>query len=93
MKYSLLVLIAITMVSGFSHAEKWSHDVSGSFPVFFTIIDENEGEQAARIMSGFNPANMTITGMAPEKDGYQVSATLQITHHLQGPKQHNSGAF
>jgi len=74
-------------------AEKWNHEVHGSFPVFFTYSDTDNGEASSQIMSGFNPANMTITSMAPTQDGLNISATLQITSHLQGSKEQNSGLF
>ncbi|MFT5593960.1 MAG: hypothetical protein ACI8SR_002347 [Oceanicoccus sp.] len=94
MKYLVFVLSAIMSVfSHFSLAADWNHEVHGSFPVFFTYSDTDNGEAGSQIMSGFNPANMTITSMAPKQDGLDISATLQITSHLQGGKEQNSGLF
>ena len=53
--------------------------VSGSIPVFLVLSDHdafaaNSGEKAARIQSGFNPANVTFHVKAPTTDGLTVSA-------------------
>lgn len=93
MKYPFLLFTFLFVFSTFSHGEKWDHEISGSFPIFFTYINEDNGEQAMRVMSGFNPANVTISSMSPKDSDYQVKATLQITHHLQGAKVQNSGLF
>ena len=89
----LLLLPLICLISLSSFSENWNHEVHGSFPVFFTYSDTDGGEQGSRIMSGFNPASMTITSSAPPKDGLEISASLQITSHLQGSQVQNSGAF
>lgn len=94
MKPLLFILIAASCIfSNLTMAEKWNHEVHGSFPVFFTYSNTDNGETSSQIMSGFNPANMTITSMAPTQDGLDISATLQVTSHLQGSKEQNSGLF
>ena len=90
-KPALIVLLCIASSSALSDA--WQHEVHGSFPVFFTYSNTDGGEQGSRIMSGFNPANMTIVSSAPSQNGLDISATLQITSHLQGSQVQNSGAF
>ena len=89
----LLLLPFIGLVSLSSFSDNWNHEVHGSFPVFFTYSDTDGGEQGSRIMSGFNPASMTITSSAPPQEGLEISASLQITSHLQGSQVQNSGAF
>ena len=70
--------------------------VSGSIPVFLVLSDHdafaaNSGEQAARIQSGFNPANVTFHVKAPTTDGLTISAHVQYDTHLQGSGTQNSG--
>lgn len=94
MKYQMLALFTVScFLSTNTLADNWSHEVHGSFPVFFTYSDTDNGEASSQIMSGFNPANMTITSTAPTQDGLDISATLQVTSHLQGSKEQNSGLF
>lgn len=92
MKKILLSFIVFVFASP-AFSESWKHEFSGSFPVFFTVSDTDQGEQGARIMSGFNPASVNISSMAPTQDGLDIKATLQITSHLQGSQVQNSGLF
>jgi hypothetical protein len=79
-------------------AQGYEASVSGSIPVFMVISDHEgapgqSGEQAARIQSGFNPANLTFHVKAPTSDGLTVSAHVQYDTHLQGAGEQNSGLF
>tara|TARA_R110000822_G_scaffold21702_15_gene68496 strand:+ start:10079 stop:11266 length:1188 start_codon:yes stop_codon:yes gene_type:complete len=59
--------------------------VNGSIPVYFANIREKgDGEDASRIMSSFNPANITFGATAPTANGITVTGTLQINIHMQG---------
>ena len=73
----------------------WKASVSGSLPVFMVISDFDKGEEekATRIMSGFNPVNLTFHVFAPEFNGVTVSSHVQIDTHLQGSQSQNSGTF
>ena len=97
----LLSVIALT-TSSISHADitltsdsNWKASVSGSLPVFMVISDFDKGEEekATRIMSGFNPVNLTFHVTAPEFNGITVSSHVQIDTHLQGSQTQNSGTF
>ena len=88
-----LCLFVVFCASFPALADSWQHEVHGSFPIFFTYSDTDGGEQGSRIMSGFNPASMTLTSSAPTQNGLDISASLQITSHLQGSQVQNSGAF
>jgi hypothetical protein len=85
--------LSFSQVTFYSDEEGWDANISGSFPVFLVFSDTEDGEQASRIMSGFNPANMTLKVTAPEEEGLVVSGTLQINNHLQGSQVQNSGLF
>ncbi len=97
---------AITLMAGYAasadaavvlgSAQGYEASVSGSIPVFLVISDHDgvagaSGEQAARIQSGFNPANVTVHVKAPTTDGLTVSAHVQYDTHLQGAGQQDSG--
>ena len=71
----------------------WTASLSGSLPIFLVVSDTEDGEKASRIMSGFNPANLTFGVSAPESNGLTVSAHVQIDTHLQGSGVQNSGLF
>ncbi|MFT6154953.1 MAG: hypothetical protein ACJAYK_002776 [Crocinitomicaceae bacterium] len=94
MKKITLTLAFCAFVLSFSaNAEKWNHEITGSFPVFFTYSDTDGGEQGMRIMSGFNPANITVTSFAPKQGDLDIRGILQVTSHLQGSQVQNSGLF
>jgi predicted porin len=77
----------------------WSLDVSGQLPVFLNLSnhdsysDDGSDQFSTRIMSGFNPGNITFTVAAPEMDGISVKGIFQINHHLQGASIQNDGLF
>ncbi len=71
----------------------WEASLSGSVPVFLVASDFEDGEKATRIMSGYNPANLTFGVAAPESNGITVSSRIQIDTHLQGSQTQNSGLF
>lgn len=73
----------------------WNASLSGSLPVFMVLSDFDRGdkEKTARVMSGFNPANLTFFVSAPELNEVTVSARVQINTHLQGSQTQNSGLF
>lgn len=87
------VLLFMGLASSLAVAQDWRHEVHGSFPVFFTYSDTEGGEQGMRIMSGFNPASLSISSFAPPQNDIEMSVTLQINSHLQGSQVQNSGAF
>ncbi len=79
-------------------SQGYEASLSGAIPVFLVLSNHdsfagNSGENAARIQSGFNPANITFHVKAPTSDGLTVSAHIQYNTHLQGSGQQNSGAF
>lgn len=76
--------------------EGWKTSISGSIPVFVVSSDhESEGEDNAfRVQSGFNPANINFHVAAPKlANGLTVSGHFQIDTHLQGSGVQNSGLF
>lgn len=83
----------------FETENEWGLDVTGALPVFLVAsshdgFDANGDDQfATRIMSGFNPGNITFTAHAPTQNGIDVSAVFQINHHLHGPGIQNDGLF
>jgi len=79
--------VSLASISG------WEADVSGSIPVFFVVSDFEGDEDASRIMSGFNPANLTFSVAAPKSNGITVTSRVQIDTHLQGSQTQNSGLF
>ena len=85
--------------ASFETNEGWGLNVTGAIPVFLNLSTHDEfsadGEDqfATRVMSGFNPANVTFTINAPTQNGIDVSAVFQINHHLHGPSVQNAGLF
>jgi hypothetical protein len=77
----------------------WNVEVTGAFPVFLVTSNTNnyssngDNQVATRIMSGFNPANITFSVHAPTQNGINVSGVFQINNHLQGPSIQNDGLF
>lgn len=77
----------------------WNIEVAGAFPVFLVTSNTNnynsngDNQVATRIMSGFNPANITFSVHAPTQNGINVSGIFQINNHLQGPSIQNDGLF
>ncbi|WP_083750081.1 porin [Rhodohalobacter halophilus] len=77
----------------------WGLDVTGQLPVFINLskhdsFSSDGGDQfSSRIMSGFNPANITFSVSAPAKGGISVRGIFQINHHLQGAGIQNDGLF
>jgi hypothetical protein len=100
------VIATMTLITGWvapvsaavmlGSAQGYEASISGSLPVFLVLSDHDgatgsDGEQAARIQSGFNPANVTFHVKAPTVDGLTVSAHVQYDTHLQGSGEQNSG--
>lgn len=85
--------LCLAQVSFYNNADGWDANISGSLPVFFVLSDTKDGEQASRIMSGFNPASLTFGVTMPEENGLVVSSKFQINNHLQGSQVQNSGLF
>lgn len=85
--------------ASFETNEGWGLNVNGAIPVFLNFSSHNdfsadgEDQFATRVMSGFNPANVTFTVSAPTQNGIDVSAVFQINHHLHGPSVQNAGLF
>lgn len=83
----------------FETGEGWGLNVTGAIPVFMNLSSHEEfntdgdDQFATRVMSGFNPANVTFTVNAPTQNGIDVSAVFQINHHLHGPSVQNDGLF
>ncbi|MFP8489460.1 porin [Gracilimonas sp. Q87] len=77
----------------------WVLTVTGQLPVFIVASEHQDfnsdgsDQFATRVMSGFNPANITFTVEAPEMNGLNVKGIFQINHHLQGPSIQNEGLF
>ncbi len=105
---SILVLIIFTLFStqkahaqnlSFTTDTDWTFTATGALPVFLVTSEHEEygagGESqfASRVMSGFNPGNITFSVAAPEVNGISVSGMFQINHHLQGPSIQNEGLF
>ncbi|HKK25177.1 MAG TPA: hypothetical protein VJ941_06085, partial [Gracilimonas sp.] len=81
----------------FDSENDWAFTVTGQLPVFI-VVSEHENfnsdgsdQFATRVMSGFNPANISFTIDAPEMNGLKVKGIFQINHHLQGPSIQNEG--
>lgn len=77
----------------------WQAQLTGDFPVFMVGSNHqnystgNSDQFSTRIMSGFNPANLTFTVTAPTQKDLTVSGIVQINTHLQGPGIQNDGLF
>lgn len=77
----------------------WQAQLTGDFPVFLVGSNHedysigNSDQFSTRIMSGFNPANLTFSITAPTQKGLTVSGIVQINTHLQGPGIQNDGLF
>ncbi len=99
---SLLVFLPVHSQAqnlSFQTESDWELAATGMVPVFLNISNhdsfsaDGEDQLSTRVMSGFNPANITFTVTAPEHNGITVSGTFQINHHLQGPSVQNAGLF
>jgi len=83
----------------FETENSWNLGVTGAIPVFVVTSGHNNfssngaDQTATRVMSGFNPANVTFTINAPSYNGIDVQAVFQINHHLQGSSIQNDGLF
>jgi predicted porin len=101
-----LTLLAILLIKPlkaqqvqFKTENNWNLAVTGQLPVFIVASEHAEfnadgsDQFATRVMSGFNPANITFTVDAPEMNGLKVKGIFQINHHLQGPSIQNEGLF
>lgn len=83
----------------FESDKDWGFTVTGQIPVFIVASEHDDynsdgsDQFGTRIMSGFNPANITFTVNAPEMNGINVKGIFQINHHLQGPSIQNEGLF
>lgn len=105
--YTVVVLVALSLSIQHANAQLvsyesddgWNLGVTGAIPVFLnasthTDFNADGSDQfATRVMSGFNPGNVTFTVTAPEQNGVTVSGVYQINHHLHGPSIQNSGLF
>ena len=105
--YTLVVLVALSLSIQHANAQLvsyesddgWNLGVTGAIPVFLNLSDhddlrdDGQNEFSTRVMSGFNPGNVTFTVTAPEQNGVTVSGVFQINHHLQGESFQNSGLF
>ncbi|WP_441001334.1 porin [Fodinibius sp. SL11] len=101
-----LLLFATTLIPLQSIAQDvsfntngWNAQLNGAFPVFMVGSNHqnystgNSNQFSTRIMSGFNPANLTFTVTAPTQKDITVSGIVQINTHLQGPGIQNDGLF
>lgn len=105
--YTLVVLVALSLSVQHANAQLvsyesddgWNLGVTGAIPVFFNLSDHEDfnsdgsNQFSSRVMSGFNPGNVTFTVTAPEQNGVTVSGVFQINHHLQGASIQNDGLF
>ena len=79
--------------------DNWQFEVTGQLPVFINLSNhdsynsDGSDQFSTRIMSGFNPGNITFNISAPEMNGLSVEAIFQINHHLQGASIQNDGLF
>jgi hypothetical protein len=73
----------------------WGTSISGSIPIFAVASDHDDSEQAFRIQSGFNPANINFHVVAPKTDsGLTISGHFQVDTHLNAPNGvQNGGLF
>lgn len=105
-QFTGIILLSTTLISiaqaavTLGSAQGYEASVSGSIPVFLVLSSHddakgtvNTGEDAARIQSGFNPANLTFHVKAPTTEGLTVSAHVQYDTHLQGAGAQDSGLF
>lgn len=85
--------------ASFGTEDGWNLHVTGAIPVFLVtsnhdnFSDDGNNQFATRVMSGFNPANITFSVNAPTQNGIDISAIFQINHHLHGPSVQNDGLF
>lgn len=103
--FSVLLLIICTaettkaQVISFENDEGWGLGVTGKLPVFLVGSNhegysaDGEDQFATRIMTGFNPPDITFNINAPEYDGIKITGIFQINHHLHGPSVQNAGLF
>ena len=105
--YTLVVLVALSLSIQHANAQLvsyesddgWNLGVTGAIPVFFNLSNHDDfradgnDQFSTRVMSGFNPGNVTFTVTAPEQNGVTVSGVFQINHHLQGASIQNDGLF
>lgn len=83
----------------FETDNNWGLNVTGRLPVFLVASNHNSYSKnnrdqfATRIMTGFNPPDITFKISAPEYEGIKVTGTFQINHHLHGPSIQNAGLF
>ncbi|MDZ7658162.1 porin [Fodinibius sp.] len=100
--FSLLIILSPSQ--GFAQevsfdSNGWQAQLTGAFPVFMVGSNhqnyntDNTNQFSTRIMSGFNPANLTFSITAPTQKGVTVSGIVQINTHLQGPGIQNDGLF
>jgi len=81
------------------NTNSWQAQITGDFPVFLVGSNHdnyssgNSDQFSTRVMSGFNPANLTFTITAPTQKSITVSGIVQINTHLQGPGIQNDGLF
>jgi hypothetical protein len=73
----------------------WGTSISGSIPIFAVASDHDDSEQAFRVQSGFNPANINFHVVAPKTDsGLTISGHFQVDTHLNAPNGvQNGGLF
>lgn len=73
----------------------WETSISGAIPIFVVASDHDDSEQAFRVQSGFNPANINFHVVAPKTDsGLTISGHFQVDTHLNAPNGvQNGGLF
>jgi hypothetical protein len=73
----------------------WEASLSGSIPVFAVASEHDDSENAFRVQSGFNPANLNFHVVAPKtSSGLTISGHFQIDTHLNAPRGlQNDGLF
>jgi predicted porin len=83
----------------FETDEGWGLNITGRLPVFLVASNhdsystDNSDQFATRVMTGFNPPDITFRISAPEYDGIKITGIFQINHHLHGPSVQNAGLF
>jgi len=100
----LMLYTGITTTAGaqgvsFETNDGWELNITGRLPVFLVASGhdgysaDGEDQFATRIMTGFNPPDITFNISAPEYNGIKVTGIFQINHHLHGPSVQNAGLF
>lgn len=97
--YTGEVITAQAQSTWFETDTGWGLGVTGRLPVFITASNHkgyssnNKDQFATRVMTGFNPPDITFKISAPEYDRLKITGVFQINHHLHGPSVQNAGLF